>query len=372
MSLIKRLKRLNTSTMLKLVSLAFLLPIVYLLFYSIIGYNGYITFGTKERIGAEMLKELKGILVGSLIYQTSNGSAKINLDKEFESLSNLSQKFESEINLSVSELSKKNKVNLSPEMLHKKWKEIDNGKFDNDKIASLINDVASLYAYIGDVSNLILDPDLDSYYLMDVALLAMPQVVRRIFDLKLYLNEVAEENITFDNRIYLSVFNSSLKQADIDRINASIATALDQDEAFYGISKTLNSSINPALNDFNSNSDKLLSLSSTAMTTESNIDISGINNALENTLQTSYNIWDKSIEELIVLLDIRIKAYKSGRLNTIILASALVVFAYVFLFFVSNTITKKISSTAQFMKYLSIGDIAKANQIYNNLENEFY
>lgn len=37
-----------------------------------------------------------------------------------------------------------------------------------------------MITHAGDTSNLILDPDLDSYYLMDVTLIAMPQMQDRI------------------------------------------------------------------------------------------------------------------------------------------------------------------------------------------------
>jgi hypothetical protein len=39
----------------------------------------------------------------------------------------------------------------------------------------LLNDIRALSAHVGDTANLILDPDLDSYYLMDTVLLKLPQ-----------------------------------------------------------------------------------------------------------------------------------------------------------------------------------------------------
>ena len=38
----------------------------------------------------------------------------------------------------------------------------------------LLADIRSLMAHVGDTSNLILDPDLDTYYLMDAVLLKLP------------------------------------------------------------------------------------------------------------------------------------------------------------------------------------------------------
>jgi hypothetical protein len=49
------------------------------------------------------------------------------------------------------------------------------GKFNH-----LVADVRTMVTHMGDTSNLILDPDLDSYYLMDVTLLALPQTQDRL------------------------------------------------------------------------------------------------------------------------------------------------------------------------------------------------
>ena len=52
------------------------------------------------------------------------------------------------------------------------------GTLDRAELAEkhlvLVNDVRTMITHAGDMSNLILDPDLDSYYLMDATLLALP------------------------------------------------------------------------------------------------------------------------------------------------------------------------------------------------------
>jgi hypothetical protein len=45
--------------------------------------------------------------------------------------------------------------------------------------ASLVQDVRDMITHAGDTSNIILDPDLDSYYMMDITLLALPQTQAR-------------------------------------------------------------------------------------------------------------------------------------------------------------------------------------------------
>ena len=80
-------------------------------------------------------------------------------------------------------LSSRGREALKYETVLAKWKDVSANTgaddFDN-KVVSFIADIRGMIAHAGDTSNLILDPDLDSYYLMDVTLLAMPQTVDRL------------------------------------------------------------------------------------------------------------------------------------------------------------------------------------------------
>src|SRR5207253_2745297 len=49
-----------------------------------------------------------------------------------------------------------------------------------EKQLHLVADIRTMITHAGDTSNLILDPDLDSYYLMDATLLALPQAQDRL------------------------------------------------------------------------------------------------------------------------------------------------------------------------------------------------
>jgi methyl-accepting chemotaxis protein len=49
-----------------------------------------------------------------------------------------------------------------------------------------VNELLSLYSHVGDTSNLILDPDLDTYYIMDATLLKLPDAATRLADLVSY------------------------------------------------------------------------------------------------------------------------------------------------------------------------------------------
>ncbi len=59
----------------------------------------------------------------------------------------------------------------------------------------LLRDVSKLNIHVGDSSNLILDPQLDSYYLMDTMLLKLPSSADQLVELRLLLNSVTDRGI---------------------------------------------------------------------------------------------------------------------------------------------------------------------------------
>ena len=110
-----------------------------------------------------------------------------------------------------------------------------------------------MIAHAGDTSNLILDPDLDSYYLMDCTVLALPQTQDRLTSIiGNGYRSLKSEKLTQEQRIQLAVDASLLDQSDLQRTLASAKTSLDADPnpKFYGRSETLQSNLPPRLRDY--------------------------------------------------------------------------------------------------------------------------
>lgn len=374
MSLVKRLRRINISLMLRLVSFIFLIPIVYLLIYSILGYNGYIEFAEKEKAGAEVLIKIKPLLYD--ISKAKISEMKIDdhqIRTDFEDLITSFENHRADLGLSEEKMKTSNKSAIAPENIYTEWKNLNSQNVVESDYDKIIHSLISLNNLIGDVSNLILDPDLDSYYLMDVALLAMPQTTIRMFENQYNIQQnIDPQNINFTDRINLSVFNSSLKQSDIDRINGSINTALEQDEVFYGKSKSLLPNIKPEFDNYNNIAGNLLSETRNANSTDSPLNISNIFDDTNKLINASSDLWDNTLNELIILLNIRIESYKTGRLSTILIALFSVLIAYIAQILVTKNITNLIAGVISFSSHLAKGEIEKAKSIVQYLEDKYF
>ncbi len=114
--------------------------------------------------------------------------------------------------------------------------------------AQLVAEVRQFITQIGNASHLILDPDLDSYYLMDVTLTVLPQTQDRIASLMAAGGELLQHpSLTAAERTQLAVQADQLKESDLGRLVRDVQTALTADAEFHGVSTSLQRELPPAV-----------------------------------------------------------------------------------------------------------------------------
>lgn len=99
--------------------------------------------------------------------------------------------------------SEANEASLNTKLLQADDKEFQAWKKDGlltepgiEKHSEHLGLVLDVWSKAGDTSNLILDPDVDSYYLMDIMLLQVPAYLRELQELILVLKQELPENST--------------------------------------------------------------------------------------------------------------------------------------------------------------------------------
>jgi signal transduction histidine kinase len=147
----------------------FLAPVAMLLAMFLQEQQRGIDFAIKEIRGVELAIEIKkaGLAIDNAVYSTKS-SGTLN----------------SSMFISASELVRANRQYGDGFETNDLVNQIAEGMLDSAATGSLSNieagpvssKVRSLLAQVGDASNLILDPDLDSYYLMDMLVVRLPEV----------------------------------------------------------------------------------------------------------------------------------------------------------------------------------------------------
>jgi methyl-accepting chemotaxis protein len=226
-------------------------------------------------------------------------------------------------------------------------------------LEQLVQDTRRLALVAGDTSNLILDPDLDSYYLMDLTNLAVPDAIVRLGRVEALRTDVAGGSISgADAQIAFGTLAALIEEVDLPRIAGSARSALAEDARFYGASESLPVRMTPALTRYESAAHRLgerLRAAAVDPLVTAPLD----EPALE-ALQASRELWIVASEELGVLLVRRIEAYQDARVLGLGLALAGFVVAALAGRQLSRSIARSLARSRAMAELVAAGDLRGA------------
>jgi methyl-accepting chemotaxis protein len=313
--------RITIRKKLALSSLVFALPVGVMLFFIVSGIRGNMDFAEKERKGTEYLKPLVGIIVEARVLARS-GEKDIELrraslaaiDKDFALLHALQVAHSSALRTTDRDLGARSLAAATPEALAREWASAK-GKLDPAALRSLAADTRLLVSYVGDSSNLILDPDLDSYYLMDLVLLALPDYLER---LDAYSGGDSDALVL-------------VKAIDLPRMVDDGKKVLAEDPNFYGRSASLQARLPGALSSIARTGAALVGASA-----------SGRAGAAAEASAAARDSWGVGDEELAILLQTRLAFYRNSLVVSIALTFAALALALVVIVLIGKGIVDQV------------------------------
>jgi len=172
----------------------------------------------------------------------------------------------------------------------------------------LVSAIRTMITHAGDLSNLILDTDLDSYYLVDITLATLPQTQQRLSDTTLQVGDWLRNGQTATNKIQIAIMAAMLQQDDQDRITGDAQTSLSEDKNFYGVSETLQKNLPPAIEKYTAANQVFIGLLNRILAGE-NVSSAEFETAGWNARAESFRFESVGMDELDRLLAIRIAAF---------------------------------------------------------------
>ncbi len=180
-------------------------------------------------------------------------------------------------------------------------------------IARLTGCVRAMILHAGDTSNLILDDELDSYYLMDITVSGLPETQQRLADITAQTGAWLRDRRTPANKIQVAEMATMLRQ-DVDRIDRDAHTSLVEDRYFRGISVSLQKNLPPAIEKFNAECLIFLKLLD-QVAADGTVFAAEFETAGWNAQAESSRLWQTDANELDELLARRIHNIETGRLE---------------------------------------------------------
>ncbi len=355
------LNNMKLSYKLGIVIAALIVPIVGLMSILFIELNETITNDTMETYGVEYVRPLERLVVNIAQHRGMTNSL-LNGDKSFrQKLIEKRKQIDEAIKVVENTHSRLGEM-LDMDKLWQTFK-TDWKKFSTvsenmtaaesfRRHSELVKNINDMIMHVGDTSNLILDPELDSYYLMDAIVIRIPALLDKLGILRGKGSGIlATGSITPEQMLDFKIEAGILKE-QLETTTRSIEVAISHNPE-------LSSKLSEALHNYISASQTFLDTVEKGLLESGGIlemEPSELFTAGSNAIDATTHLFDSAATELLALLNDRIKANKTTMYLQIGLSLLIVIIAIFAAFVVVTGIVNPINKIIEVFNQIGDGN----------------
>jgi Amt family ammonium transporter len=354
---------------LALISVLFMVPDSVMLYLFITSINENIHFARLEQIGNEYQRPLEGLLDQVLKHRlmARDGTrdplvsdVEARIDSDFATLARVDAKIGATLDFTPETLDKRKRHGCDVAHVRRDWDDLkrDLPRLDaaarDQRHLKLIADLRAMIAHAGDMSNLILDPELDSYYLVDCTLMALPvtqdRITQVLADGQDLLRATGDDRVQ-QGRITLATELAFMRRDDLERISSSAQTALSNGNPLYGYSESFHRRIPASLRQYMDAVERFAALTEKLQKGgPAGVDPADLRAAAEQASDASFALWFTADEELDGLLQNRINYYVLRRTRSLGVAASALLAAIMLVTFITRSISGPLKKQASQLK----------------------
>ena len=355
-------RNLKVGSKLILLGIMFSIPVAVLLFLLIKEQNIAIDFGENERRGVEYIKPVRHLLHDIQKHQVAflNGAAEASaLEKQIEDDLRSAQEVDGRYGKDL-------KTTHGLSGLAEKWsstkslilRSSSNAKPEN--INSAYDDIVGksilpLIIQAGDTSQLILDPDLDSYYAMDNVVLNLPALGQLIAQTNAHVADLILTRENIESKKQLISFLLARIEPTMDRLNTGLQTSVNTNPA---LRSKLSLPLRTHVEAMKAYDDMIRRQVLDAGPSDfAKIDLKSMSANGLKTLESNYVMYDVTIGVLDDLLVTRIGTFNQRRTASLGVVSISIVFAALFVFSIGRSISRPIAELRDVTDRMNKGDL---------------
>jgi HAMP domain-containing protein len=359
---------LKVARKLVLLGIVFSIPVAVLLFLLIKEQNIAIDFGQNERRGVEYINPVRHLLHDIQKHQVAflNGAAEASaLEKQIEEDIRSAQEVDGRYG-------KEFKTNHGLAGLVEKWsttkslilRSSSNAKPEN--INSAYDDIVGksilpLIIQAGDTSQLILDPDLDSYYAMDNVVINLPVLGQLIAQTNAHVADLILTHENIESKKQLIAFLLARIEPTMERVSTGLQTSINQNPSLRGkLSLPLRTHIEAVKAFDDMIRRKVLDAGPSDF---AKIDLKSMSANGLKTLESNYAMYDVTIGVLDDLLATRIGNFNQRRTVSLGVVSISIVLAALFVISIGRSISRPIAELKEVTDRISRGDLSVSADI---------
>jgi signal transduction histidine kinase len=295
------LARLKLAHKLLIFSAALALPIVLMLYSAVSEYNEQIRYTRKELEGARQLEPLRQIAEDVRTHQRLD-YLRLKGDLRWES-----QRKEAAQRIDAA-LARETAPQLAAQWQQLRTHPAATPAQSMAAHQQLAAGVRDLLRELGDSSGLVLDPDLDSYYLMELTVTLLPDAQATIAKAAMLANQEAlGEPVSQRNQLQFASYADALENSTLPQVRHAVETSLREDIDFHGVSESLQHKLPGLLSGYESALTTCTEhMRQYSQTPNSSVTAPQLAAAADRAAQAGWDFQRASIVELQVLLNKRI------------------------------------------------------------------
>ena len=370
-----------------LVSLAFTIPIGSLLWLMVLEKEKAIQFAELEITGDRFLRPMRQLLEHVASHRIHSLKSAHGIDST-DKLASLKQMISNDmvqleavaedlgpaLQYTDDDLKRRKREQLSIASLRATWQSVldESALTARDQHHSqMVATIRGIISHIGDTSNLILDPDLDSYYTMDVVLLALPQFQDRLQEVMAFLADLKPGKLNRNDETRLSVYQALLK-TDVEHIAASVTTAISEDRNFFGTNQQMQSAAPRGLMMLLDTA--RLFIRDLAERTErgerpERSDRQGLDVSGTAALAASLIFWDTAVDILDGVIASRIQAFAASRTRALLVVFSCWAFAGGLAWYLQRSVTVPIRRIAAELTEIFEANLATSHTLHQTSQH---
>lgn len=387
----KSAKHVSIGAKMFLVSACFSLPILVLAYFVVSNIGDNITFAKMEMAGDAYQAPLEGLLQGILTHQrlvhdcpaaTAACSGMIaaadNLvGQNLDALKAADGKYGTTLEFTAEGLAKRGRQLDNPANLAQSWagltaalagaKGVPDAKMDA-RYDEVLGIVSAMITHLGDTSELILDPELDTYHFVVNTLNTLPQNQLRTAHMMAIAREAySHSSFNMKDRTVLANEAALLQSMDIDQSTGDTQTALHENaNEFHHAVDAFQKEIPPLFQEWSeSNSGLAAATKNIATAAQPPMTYAEYCALAQKAQEDSFRFWDAGVRNLDKLLQLRIDYYYRRRTDALLLSALALLLASLLAFGVTRSMIvplNKLSLTLTPGATLLAGSIRKIGE----------
>ena len=341
------------------VAASFALPIIVLAFLVVRNINEHITFARHELAGTAYQRPLEALLWDIQDQQRlahgcpggtdCSGNIKAltgTIRQELVALQAVDWRYGAMLQFTGDGLAKRGRQLATTGNLQRGWEQLEvlsaqgsspelDAQYDK-----LVGAIQTMITHVGDMSNLILDPELDTFHLITDTLVLLPKTQARLARVTAMGRDVLLHNrISPADRMALAT-QAAFLESDRDQIKSHLDTALSENKNdFHGVSDSFQKNVPIAYEEYESAADRLIALTRRAADAAGRpVPMGDYVSAGVKAREASFRLWDAAVPELDRLLQARIDYYTKRKAVALLLSGSTLLLACLLAYWIAASL----------------------------------